>query len=127
MRINRFQLTSGLAALAAGLLSATASADVQVPLGGGAGIVLAGTYCTLGTIGHDKTGDLVGFTASTCGGPGSSVDVEGGPGGVGTVVAANDDLDYAVIKFDPAKVIPTGQTPLHQTLVADALRGSCRL
>ena len=28
-------------------------------------------------------------------------------GGVGNIVAANDDLDYAVIKFDPAKVVPT--------------------
>ena len=76
-------------------------------LGGGAGIVVNGAPCTLATIGHDRTGELVGFTAATCGDPGSSVGIEGGPGGVGNVVAANDDLDYAVIKFDPAKVVPT--------------------
>jgi len=52
-------------------------------------------------------GLLVPFTAATCGRPGNSVDIEGGPGGIGKVVAANDDLDYAVIKFDPAKVVPT--------------------
>jgi hypothetical protein len=84
-----------------------AVADGAVPLGGGAGIVVNGTYCTLTTIGHDNSGGLVGLTASSCGGPGSSVDVEGGPGGVGAVVAADDDLDYAVIKFDTAKVVPT--------------------
>jgi hypothetical protein len=89
------------------VLGATARADDKVPLGGGAGIVVNGAPCTLATIGHDKTGELVGFTAASCGGPGSSVDIEGGPGGVGNVVAANDDLDYAVIKFDPAKVVPT--------------------
>jgi hypothetical protein len=107
MHLNCFRLAAGLAALAAGLLAPTASADGQVPLGGGAGIVVNGTSCTLGTIGHDTSGELVGLTASTCGGRGSSVDVEGGPGGVGTVVAADDALDYAVIKFDPAKVAPT--------------------
>jgi hypothetical protein len=84
-----------------------AIADGAVPLGGGAGIIVNGTYCTLATIGHDNSGALVGFTAATCGGPGSSINVEGGPGGVGNIVAANDDLDYAVIKFDPAKVVPT--------------------
>jgi hypothetical protein len=83
------------------------TANSAVPLGGGAGITVNGTYCTLATIGHDNSGALVGFTAATCGGPGSSVDIEGGPGGVGTVTAADDDLDYAVIRFDPAKVVPT--------------------
>lgn len=79
-----------------------------LPLGGGAGIVVNGTYCTLTTIGHDKAGDLVGFTAASCGGPDSPVVAEGSEnlGPVGTVVAANGDLDYAVIKFDPAKVTP---------------------
>lgn len=46
-----------------------AAADGAVPLGGGVGIVVDGRYCTLTTIGHDKTGELVGFTASHCGGP----------------------------------------------------------
>lgn len=78
----------------------------RLSLGGGAGIIVNGTYCTSATIGHDNSGVLVGFTAATCGGPGSSVGIEGEPGGVGTVAAANDDLDYAVIKFDPAKVTP---------------------
>jgi hypothetical protein len=84
-----------------------AIADAPVLLGGGAGIIVNGTFCTLTTIGHDSSGELVGLTASTCGGPGSTVDVEGGPRGVGTVVAADDALDYAVIKLDPAKAAPT--------------------
>lgn len=83
-------------------------ASAALPLGGGAGIIVNGTYCTLTTIGHDKTGELVGFTAASCGGPDSPVVAEGSEdlGPVGTVVAANGDLNYAVIKFDPAKVTP---------------------
>jgi len=88
-------------------LNITAAADGKLPLGGGAGIVVDGSYCTLTTIGHDRAGELVGFTAAHCGGPGSPVVAEGAEdrGPLGTVVAASDErLDYAVIKFDPAKV-----------------------
>lgn len=85
-------------------------ASAALPLGGGAGIIVNGTYCTLTTIGHDKTGELVGFTAASCGGPDSPVVAEGSEnlGPVGTVVAlANDPgARYAVIKFDPAKITP---------------------
>jgi hypothetical protein len=88
------------------LFAPTASA--AIPLGGGAGIVVDGSYCTLATIGHDSTGELVGFTAAHCGGPGAQVVAEGSEdlGPVGTVVAANGGIDYAVIKFDPAKISP---------------------
>jgi hypothetical protein len=92
-----------------GRLSGVAAADDKVPLGGGAGIVVNGNaYCTLGTIGHDNTGELVGFTAAHCGGPGSQVAAEGAEhhGPVGTVVAVGDGLDYSVIRFDPVKVTP---------------------
>ncbi|AGC64856.1 putative protease [Mycobacterium liflandii 128FXT] len=87
----------------------SAAADDKVPLGGGAGIVVnGGTLCTLTTIGHDKNGDLIGFSSAHCGGPGAPVAAEGAEdkGVVGTMVAGNDSLDYAVIKFDPAKVTP---------------------
>lgn len=84
-----------------------AAADSPALLGGGAGIMVDGTYCTLTTIGHHYSGGLLELTASSCGGPNSPVDIEGGPAGVGTVVDANNDLGYAVIKFDPAKVAPT--------------------
>lgn len=95
-----------LTVLLSGLLAPTASA--AVPLGGGAGIVVDGSYCTLTTIGHDNTGELVGFTAAHCGEIGAQVVAEGSEalGPVGTVVAANGGLDYAVIKFDPARVTP---------------------
>ncbi len=47
-------------------------------MGGGAGIVVnGGTLCTLTTIGHDKFGDLIGFTSAHCGGPGAQVAAEG--------------------------------------------------
>jgi hypothetical protein len=85
-----------------------AAAAGALPLGGGAGIVVEGTYCTLATIGHDKTGELVGFSAGHCGGPGAPIVAEGSDnhGPVGTVAAVGDGLDYGVIKFDPAKVTP---------------------
>lgn len=85
------------------------AADDKVVMGGGAGLVVDGdTMCTLTTIGHDKTGALIGFTSAHCGGPGADVAAEGseGNGIIGQMVAGNDDLDYAVIEFDPAKVTP---------------------
>jgi hypothetical protein len=105
--VARFAAVFAMINAPACLITGGAVADSQGLLGGGAGIIVNGTYCTLTTIGHDNSGDLVGFTAATCGGPASTVDIKGGPGGVGNIVAANDDLDYAVIRFDPAKVTPT--------------------
>jgi hypothetical protein len=109
-------------------LTSVSVADSPGLLGGGAGIIVNGTYCTLTTIGHDgggvaiavagmqcalttighyKSGDLVGFTAGHCGGPGATVVADGAEerGPVGAVGAADGDY-YAVIKFDPAKVTP---------------------
>ena len=89
--------------------AALAAPDERVAIGGGAGIVIDGeTYCTLTAIGNDKTGALVGFTSAHCGGPGAQVAAEtaGATDVIGTMVAGNDGLDYAVIRFDPAKVTP---------------------
>ncbi len=86
-----------------------AGADERIPLGGGAGIVIDGdAYCTLTAIGSDRTGSLIGFTSAHCGGPGAQVAAEGArdAGVIGTMVAGNDALDYAVIRFDPARVAP---------------------
>jgi hypothetical protein len=88
---------------------AIAGADDPVPIGGGAGIIIdTDTYCTLTAIGNDKTGALIGFTSAHCGGPGAQVSAEGAAdqGVIGPMVAGNDGLDYAVIRFDPAKVTP---------------------
>ncbi|HVQ99988.1 MAG TPA: serine protease, partial [Mycobacterium sp.] len=96
------------ALLACAGLAPAATADDKVPVGGGTPIVVDGdTFCTLTTIGTDNTGALVGFTSAHCGGPGATVAAEGVSRGlVGTMVAGNDGLDYAVIRFDPAKVTP---------------------
>jgi hypothetical protein len=109
-----FQGAAALMALAAvlgvtGLRARPAAADDKVPLGGGAGIVVDDdTECTLTSIGTDGKGDLVGFTSAHCGGPGAHVAAETATnrGTLGTMVAGNDNLDYAVIQFDPAKVTP---------------------
>ena len=104
-----------IAAVAAGLLSflapTVATAADKVVLGGGAGIVVNGeTLCTLTAIGADNRGDLVGFTSAHCGGPGAQVAAENAEaaGTLGVMTSGNDALDYAVIKFDPAKVTPVG-------------------
>jgi len=98
------------AALAASLpVTGIARAADKVPMGGGAGIVIdSDTYCTLTAIGNDRTGALIGFTSAHCGGPGAQISAEGATdrGVIGTMVAGNDGLDYAVIRFDPAKVEP---------------------
>nr|WP_167097095.1 S1 family peptidase [Mycobacterium sp. DL592] len=113
MTTARKRAMAGAAVLAVGALFAspvsTAGADDKVPMGGGAGIVINGeTYCTLTSIGNDKSGALIGFTSAHCGGPGAQVTSEAnqGSGVIGTMVAGNDGLDYAVIRFDPAKVTP---------------------
>ena len=115
MRSTNRSIARIAAAVIAGLLALlrfsvpTATADDRLPMGGGTPIVVNGdTMCTLTTIGTDKFGDLIGFTSAHCGGPGCQVAAEGaeGRGTVGTMVAGNDNLDYAVIKFDPAKVAP---------------------
>ena len=64
--------------------------------------------CTLTAIGNDNRGNLIGFTSAHCGGPGERVAAEGAEaaGVLGTMVAGNDALDYAVIQFDPQKVQP---------------------
>ena len=96
-----------LAALLAADVSPSHTPTDPVPLGGGSGIVVNGdTLCTLTAIGNDNRGNLIGFTSAHCGGPGAQVAAEGAEaaGVLGTMVAGNDALDYAVIQFDPQKV-----------------------
>lgn len=115
MRTSGLTLTVSAVSVALGamLMSgivAPAHADSPVTLGGGSGLVVNGeTLCTLTAIGTDNRGSLIGFTSAHCGGPGAVVAAEGdeSAGVVGTMVAGNDGLDYAVIEFDRAKVIPT--------------------
>lgn len=99
-----------LLALAGVSFATTATAADPVPLGGGSGIIVNGeSFCTLTAIGNDNRGNLIGFTSAHCGGPGAQVAAEGAEdrGVLGTMVAGNDALDYAVIQFDPALVAPT--------------------
>jgi hypothetical protein len=98
-----------MVALFVSLTPPLAHADEPVMLGGGSGIVVDGeTFCTLTTIGNDNRGSLIGFTSAHCGGPGALVTAEGAEnlGVLGTMVAGNEALDYAVIEFDPQKVRP---------------------
>lgn len=106
MQFTRWRLTLTLALLLCVGLPAAPPAAAMVILGGGAPIVVDGNnYCTLTTIGRDRAGDMVGFTGA-CGGPGSTVTVAGSDVPVGTVVAVNGDLKYAVIKFEVPDLLP---------------------
>lgn len=101
MQLTRWWLRLVLALIVAAGLLTVPPAAAMVIVGGGAGILVDGVnHCTLTTIGHDRTGDVVGFTSSRCGGPGATVALEGSDTTVGTVVAANGGLGYAVIRFD---------------------------
>ncbi|MFE3057559.1 serine protease [Nocardia sp. NPDC059239] len=78
-------------------------------IGGGSGIIIDDQYeCTVTTIGHDGAGRLVGLTAGHCGDAGSRVwaEKDRAAGQIGQFVYSNHDLDYAVIQFDPDRVIP---------------------
>jgi hypothetical protein len=105
-------VAAALACTLSVLTAPCAGAKDPVPLGGGSGIVIDGdTYCTLTAIGTDKSGKLVGFTSAHCGGPGAQVAAEGAEdrGVLGTMVAGNEGLDYAVIQFDPNLVRPVAE------------------
>lgn len=102
-------MIAALAVLSVPTAAVAHAADDPVALGGGSGIVVEGdTLCTLTAIGNDNRGNLIGLTSAHCGGPGARVAAEGAEeaGVLGTMVAGNEGLDYAVIQFDPQKVRP---------------------
>ncbi|NMO01355.1 serine protease [Gordonia sp. TBRC 11910] len=89
------------------------AAPAKAFIGGGSGILVlkggnSAAACTLTTIGHSKTGKLIGITAGHCGTPGQRVYSETyqNRGQIGTVTYSASDLDMAIIAFDPAKVVP---------------------
>lgn len=87
----------------------SAQAAPRAAVGGGSAIIIDGrSACTMTTVGHDRTGRLVGLTAGHCGNIGSSITLERNrqAGLIGRVVAKNAAADYAVIALDPAKVAP---------------------
>lgn len=107
-------IVAGVALLTGG--TGVAVAAPPVPLGGGSGITLGNGSedlfdCTLATIGNDRGGRLVGFTAGHCGGPGTTVKSEADPGAgvVGRIVGTNEVLDYSVIEFDRGRVAPVNR------------------
>jgi hypothetical protein len=105
-------VAAALAFTSSVLVAPSAYAQVPVAMGGGSGIVIDGdTFCTLTAIGNDNKGNLIGFTSAHCGGPGAQVAAEGAEdrGVLGTMVAGNEGLDYAVIQFDPALVRPVAE------------------
>ncbi|MCM6774856.1 S1 family peptidase [Nocardia sp. CDC159] len=94
----------------------TATAAAPVTLGGGSGIILEqlddpgkAADCTLTAIGFDTADRLVGLTAGHCGQVGSRLLAEYDPkaGVIGRITAKSEDMDWAIIEFDPAKVVPT--------------------
>ncbi|GAB2667898.1 S1 family peptidase [Nocardia goodfellowii] len=100
------------AVLATALCAGPGAAEQTAVLGGGSGITLGEqNACTLTTIGYDRARRLVGLTAGHCADLGMPVLAErtGEAGAVGTVALVDHGDDYAVIEFDPAKVVPVRQ------------------
>jgi hypothetical protein len=96
----------------AGVQAGTAHAAGPSVLGGGSGIIVNDQgVCTLTTIGHDAAGRLVGITAGHCSIAGDTIVAEANrdAGVVGTFAYSNLDMDYAVIAFDPDKVVPVNR------------------
>ena len=111
--LKRFAAVVAATAGILGFVAAgSATAAPAAVLGGGSGIVVNDELvCSLTTIGHDNAGRLVGLTAGHCGEAGSYVVPEASQdsGIVGEFVISNPSLDYAVIQFDPAKVVPVNR------------------
>ncbi|WP_197037834.1 MULTISPECIES: serine protease [Actinomycetes] len=102
-----------LVALTALGVSTASAAPAKANIGGGTGILVdkdkgTASACTLTAIGRDQNNILVGLTAGHCGPAGKAVFVEAaqGLGPVGQVTFTHRDLDYAIIRFDSAKVNP---------------------
>ncbi|MFJ4655962.1 serine protease [Nocardia sp. NPDC088792] len=110
--IRKFAGVVGVfAVLSTALLGAgTANADpAPAVIGGGSGIIIDDMFeCTVTTVGYDGAGRLVGLTAGHCGDPGAKVwaEKDRGAGQIGTFVYSDHDLDYAIIQFDPGRIIP---------------------
>ncbi|MDI9929227.1 serine protease [Rhodococcus sp. IEGM 1354] len=99
----------GAAAIVASVGVGTASAAAPAALGGGSGIIVGGqAECTLTTIGNDRNGNLVGFTAGHCGRAGDSIvpEYDTSLGEVGTIAFSNPEYDYALIQFQRDRVAP---------------------
>ncbi|MFI1915765.1 serine protease [Nocardia sp. NPDC020380] len=104
-------VVGAFAVLSTALLGAgTANADpAPAVIGGGSGIIIDDMFeCTVTTVGYDGAGRLVGLTAGHCGDPGAKVwaEKDRGAGQIGTFVYSDHDLDYAIIQFDPSRIIP---------------------
>ncbi|MGC4932885.1 serine protease [Gordonia sp. DT30] len=113
------KLTILLAVLAATVLAGwgapgtAMAAPAKIFLGGGSGILIlkggnSAAACTLTTIGHAKTGELIGITAGHCGEPGQKVLSETfqDRGQAGVITYSNPKDDVAIIQFDQSRVVP---------------------
>lgn len=100
-----------ISTLVLGVSTGSGSAQPGPPvIGGGSGIVIDDeALCTVTTVGKDAQGRLVGLTAGHCGGAGASISAEAsrGAGRIGRIAFTDTNLDYAVIEFDPALIIPS--------------------
>ncbi|RJO76568.1 hypothetical protein D5S18_09765 [Nocardia panacis] len=117
-RLGRWLAATALLAAAPALGAGPAAAvDGPAVLGGGSGLFIETSEpdtvseCTLTAIGFDKTNTLVGLTAGHCGEVGMRVAAEYSPksGTLGVVAAKSAENDWAVVRFDPARVTPTRQ------------------
>lgn len=122
---RRHLSTIGIVGLFVGLVltlipGGQAQAAPSAKVGPGTAIKIGNGACTLAAAGTDNGGRLVGLTAGHCGRIGAPVTLENNrrAGVVGRIADRNVGLDYAVIAFDRAKVVPVrriGQSTVRRT------------
>ncbi|MGW4351353.1 S1 family peptidase [Nocardia sp. NPDC004582] len=99
------------------LFAGTADAAPVVTLGGGSGVYVEDlqdatsvSECTITAMGYDNKNQLVGLTAGHCGEVGARIAAEyTRSGGIGVIAEKDEEMDWAIIVFNPERVIPTRQ------------------
>ncbi|MEC3955788.1 S1 family peptidase [Nocardia sp. CDC153] len=116
-RVLRWAAIAATAVSSTLLFAGPADAAAPVVLGGGSGVYVEDftstdtvSDCTLTAVGYDNKNQLVGLTAGHCGEVGARVAAEyTRSGGIGVIAERSDQMDWAVIVFNPEKVTATRQ------------------
>ncbi|APA94852.1 S1 family peptidase [Nocardia seriolae] len=114
-RVLRVAAIAAAAVSSSLLFAGPADAAPVVTLGGGSGVYVEDltskdtvSDCTLTAVGYDNKNQLVGLTAGHCGEVGARVAAEyTRSGGIGVIAQKSEDMDWAIIVFNPERVTPT--------------------
>ncbi|MFE3100297.1 S1 family peptidase [Nocardia tengchongensis] len=114
-RVLRWAAVAATAVSSTLLFAGPADAAAPVVLGGGSGVYVEDltdpnsvSECTITAMGYDNKNQLVGLTAGHCGEVGARIAAEyTRSGGIGVITEKDEEMDWAIIVFNPEKVNPT--------------------